>query len=209
MENSEQISNVVGITGGIGTGKSTVSKMIENMGFPIINTDNLAKEIISKDTIVRRKLVNLFGEGIFTEDGQFNSKMIADIVFEGSPASVEKMLQLNSIVHPPVIQAMIDGVEELEAKGEKLIFIESALIFEAELDDGFDYIIVVDAPEEVVVERLTQNNKLTETDVIQRINSQMPQSEKIEFADFVIDNSKSPEDLEKSVNFIMDILKAL
>ena len=208
---SEKLSNsvVVGITGGIGTGKSGVAKFITGLGYKVIKTDDRAKELMKTDDGLIKELKVRFGEQVYLADGSINSAHLSSLVFGESEVHIKNLETLNSIVHPHAIDDMISQVEQYENAGEKLIFVESALIYEAGLEDGFDYVIVVYAPKDIVISRLKKSGKLTEAQIEQRMNSQISQDDKVQWADFVIDNSGSVEDLRKSVEFIINILKNL
>ncbi len=205
MENS---SIVVGITGGIGSGKSTVADLIIGMGHVVIQTDDRAKEIMAENEQLRSKLIDTFGAEVYTAGGGLNRKFLADTVFGGLPRHDEALEKLNAIVHPFVIDDMIAQSEEYASNGEELIFIESALIFEAGLQDGFDYVIVVDAPEEACIERAVRRGMAREQ-VEKRIAKQIPLGIKKSHADFVIDNSGPAENLRASVEFVVNVLKGL
>lgn len=195
---------VIGITGVIGSGKTTLASLIEKEGFKVFYTDNLAKEIIDTDETIRAKLVSEFGKEVFKSDGQLNSNYLAEFVFNS--VSDENLEKLNNIIHPPVIQKMIDITNKCEKDGEKIIFFESALIFEAGLEEGFDFIITVVSDIEKTIERL--EHKMNRVDILKRLAKQIPQEEKAKNSDFVIENNGSIEDLQKSIKFILNIIKS-
>lgn len=195
---------VIGITGGIGSGKTTLSSIIEEEGFKVFYTDKIAKEIIETDETVRKKLVNEFGNEVFYEDGQLNSNYLSELVF--NTESDDNLKKLNNIIHPSVIQKMIEITDSCEKNGDRIIFFESALIFEAGLEEGFDYIITIISDIEKINERL--ENKLNRVDIFRRMAKQMPQEEKAKNSDFVIENNGSIDDLKKSAIFILNIFKS-
>ncbi len=202
-------SVVVAITGGIGTGKSTVAGLIESMGYPVISSDNEAKLLMVRDAGIREKLIKEFGPDFYSPGGEVNGSYVSGLVFGPDKESCKRLDKLNSIVHPAVIENMIKSVEMLEENGEKLIFVESALTFEAGLEDGFDYIVVIDAPEDICIDRVKTRSGLTEEQIRQRMASQIPQKEKVNNADFVIDNSGTPDKLKQAVDFAMMVLKSV
>ncbi len=195
---------VIGITGVIGSGKTTVASIIEEEGFKVFYTDKIAKDVIEKDETVRKKLISEFGKDVFDENGQLNNKYLSDLVFNSE--GDDNLNKLNNIIHPVVIQKMIDITKNCETEGESVIFFESALIFEAGLEDGFDYIISVVSDIDKTVERL--ENKMSKIDILKRMSKQFPQEEKAKNSDFVIENNGSIEDLKNSIKFILNIIKS-
>lgn len=196
---------VIGITGVIGSGKTTVASIIEEEGFKVYYTDKIAKEIIETDETVRKKLVSEFGKEVFSEKGQLDNKYLSDLVFNNEDDS--NLIKLNNIIHPIVIQKMIEITKSCENDGDKIIFFESALIFEAGLEDGFDYIITVVSDIDKIVERL--KSKMSKIDILKRMSKQLPQEDKAKNSDFVIENNGSIEELKKSVRFILNIVKSV
>ena len=203
------MSIVVSITGGIGTGKSELSSYISSRGFPVISSDTNAKQIMTSDSNVINMIKSAFGDESYLSDGSLNSAYISSIVFGTSSGTGENLEKLNSIVHPRTIELMIDQVEELEKAGHELVFVESALTFEAGLEEGFDYIIVVDSNEDNIIARVSQRSGMTAAEIKERINKQMPQSEKVRMADFVISNNGTIDELRSSIDFIINVLLSL
>ncbi len=202
-------SLVIGLTGGIGSGKSTVADIIESNNIKVIKSDLNAKEIMNNNLTVKRRIIDAFGDKSYFEDGKLNSSYISSLVFSEEDEEYNNLNKLNRIVHPVVIQKLMDDVEELERNGEKLIFVESALIYEANLQEGFDYIVVVNANKETVIERLTNSRGLTEKQINAVMNTQISNEEKVGVADFVIDNNSTPEKLKESVDFILAVLQGI
>lgn len=209
MQNSdnELLDNalVIGITGGIASGKSELAKIISSKGYPVISTDDLAKELLNNSIELKSMLMKEFGSEIYTQDGKLISKILSEIVFNDT----KKLQKLNSIVHPFVIDNMIESIESYVVVGNKIVFVESALIFEAGLEDGFDYIIVVTADDEIRIQRAMARQNISRGDVISRIKEQISQEEKVKLSDFNIENNKTLADFENSVNFILPIILAL
>ncbi|MFA6570762.1 MAG: dephospho-CoA kinase, partial [Bacteroidota bacterium] len=205
MENEKSETLVVGITGGIGCGKSTVSKLLTEWGYIVISTDDKAKELMATSQLIKEKLLKEFGAEIYFQNGELNKAKLAEIVFGESEAHAIALQKLNSIVHPEVIEYMMQSVAKYEEQGVPLVFVESALIFEAELEDGFDYIIVVNCNETVAIERTIQRTGFSELQVKQRMFNQIPGEQKANLSDFAIENNGTIENLEKSVRFILDI----
>jgi dephospho-CoA kinase len=199
---------LVGITGGIGTGKSSVSKLLQERGWVVYSSDVTAKEIMASDAEVRAELAKALGEHVLTPEG-VNAPLLSSLVFGPLQEHENNLDTLNAIVHPKVLDIHMRAIEEEAAKGTKIVAIESALIYEIDLEDGFDYVVVVDAPSEMCIDRVTHRSGLSRDEVQRRIDKQMPMEQKRGLADFVIDNSKTPEDLTKATATIAMIIEAM
>lgn len=200
---------IVGVTGNFATGKSQFCKFIAEQGFPVIYSDSIAKQIIKVDHKVGDSLRKEFGETAFLPDGNFNTKYISSIVFANTLQAKEKLLKLNSIVHPYVIDSILVEIEKLTKKGHNLIFVESALIYEVGLEDAFDLIILVTSNKEVIYERAQRNYNFTENDIRARLETQIDDRKKERLADFVVHNNSSLENLKQNANFILEIIYGL
>lgn len=177
----------VGITGGIGSGKTTICKIFEILGIPIYYADNRAKQIIVENEVVKAKIIETFGQASYLEDGSYNRTYIADIVF----ADKEKLQQLNQIVHPAMYQ---DGEDWHRAQKEVPYTLkEAAILFESKGHLQMDKSILVVAPEDIRIARVMKRDKTTQKAVKARIDKQMPDAEKIKLADYIILNDgKAP-----------------
>ncbi len=168
----------IALTGGIGTGKTYLSKHFVQMGVPVFYADDEAKKLY-RDPLFVQQLRQLFGEGIFT-DNQLDFKKMAALVFKHP----DRLEQLNKLVHPAVMR-MFD--EWAERQSSKAVIMESAIIFEGGLTSYFDKIIVADAPLELRIRRiLARNPELTRDEVLLRMSRQLPQDEKCRRADLVV-----------------------
>lgn len=195
---------IVAITGGFATGKTTVAKIIEDEGYPVIYTDLLAKEVMTNDKNIINSIIDCFGSDSYNADNSINTQYLSNLVF----SSQEKLDLLNKIVHPKVIELMEQRLYELVNSGYNLVFVESALIFETALQDGFDYIICVSCDPKIQIQRGMQRHNLSEQEISKRINSQIPIAKKEELSDFIIKNNSSIEDLKQSTLLVLNILKA-
>lgn len=206
----EEIDNVkiIGITGIIGSGKSSVANFISEMGYPVLSSDMNAKIIMAENKNIQQKIIDLFGEESYIE-GNLNNRYIAKMVFGGGKTAKSNLEKLNNIVHPAVIDYNIAEIEKLIDAGEDMIFVESALIFELGLDDGYDYVINVDCPIETAIKRTMERSNLSKSEVEERMNNQLHANEKKKFADFTIDNSKGLEDLKKATEFMIFLIEDL
>lgn len=172
----------VGITGGIGSGKTTVCKIFGSLGIPVYNADQRAKWLMTKDSDLVNSIKGLFGEDAYYEDGQLNRHYLSNIIF----AEPEKREQLNALVHPAVWK---DGDRwNLDNRQAPYTIKEAALIFESGGHQFLDQIIVVTAPEEVRIKRVVRRDGVEYAAVKARMAAQMPEPEKVSRADFVIDN---------------------
>lgn len=199
-------SIVISITGGIGSGKTTVANIIKEMGFLVISSDDNAKTLMNTNEEIKEKLIVQFGNEVYSIDGKLNSKYLSQKVFGDGEEYQNNLKALNQIVHPYVIDLLIREVNKYEKKGEKYIFVESALTYEAGLEEGFDYIIVVDADEQTAIQRVMDRTGLSKQEVLYRNQNQISRQRKKEVADFVIENNGSFEDLKKSTKLIVEII---
>jgi dephospho-CoA kinase len=171
----------VGITGGIGSGKSFVAKIFKTLGVPFYDADKEAKDLMVSSDLIRNGLVDAFGAEVYFYDGTLNRKWLSGQVFNNP----EKLKLLNSIVHPVVIQ---DAVDWGNAQTFSYSLKEAALLFESGSYKTLDYTILVVAPEELRIERVMKRDEVSREEVINRINKQMPEEEKLKLADFIIVN---------------------
>jgi len=199
----------IGVTGNFGTGKSTVCKIIEEFGYPIIYSDSLAKELMVKNEEVKKRIIDNFGEEAYLEDGSLNRKWLAEKVFANSPESEQILARLNAIVHPFVLDETEKIITRLIEEGNRMIFFESALIFEANIQDLFDYIILVDSKKEKIYERMEKLGKFSKEDVDLRLQRQIPAKEKYNSVDFIIQNNGSLDELKTNVKLILEMLEEL
>ncbi len=205
IKNKEEYKFIlVGITGGIGAGKTTVSNYLENKGYPIINADNIAKNILQNNNDIQKKIIEEFGEQSYI-DGKYNASFISQCVF-GTQDDNQSLHKLNKIVHPQVLEDIINEVEQLASVGQKIIFVDIALLFELNLEEGFDYIITVYADDEQRLQRVAERSKLSYEEIKARFVTQIAQEEKMRYSDFTIENNKTLEELYKSTDFILNIL---
>ncbi len=195
----------VGLTGGIGSGKTEVAKILQNNGFFVINSDQIAHEYLTKADVLKT-ITDEFGNEILTNN-QIDRAKLSKIVFSNS----EKREKLNNIIHPIVIDEIKKIVDKLSQKGEKIIIIESALILEGNdtsLPPWLDKLILVLAPTEIRIQRLIKNRGLSKEDALARINSQKKPEEKIPFANWIIHNDADFVKLNREVEKVIKDLKS-
>jgi dephospho-CoA kinase len=172
----------VGLTGGIGSGKSTVAKIFEVLGIPVYYADDAAKKIMNTDKELKASLIKNFGEQTY-HDGKLNRAYLASVVFNDK----EKLELLNSLTHPATIR---DANKWIERQTSPYIIKEAALLFESGASDYMDYVIGVYAPQELRIKRAMQRDHITREGVLQRINRQMDEDAKMKRCDFIITNDE-------------------
>lgn len=194
----------LGVTGGIGSGKTTVCGFLEEQGARVFYADLEAKRLMQEDEAVRDQIVEAFGESAYREDGSLNRVYLADRVF-GDRDEVER---LNAIVHPAVFRAFASAVERAEAEDVRLLVHEAALLFEAGGDAHVDATCAVVAPDADRIARVTERDDVTEEQVRARMEHQLPQEELRHRADYVIENDGSLDDLRsKTLDLYWEIVE--
>lgn len=201
---SSETHKIIGITGIIGSGKTTVAKHYQSLGYDVLFTDMISKEISENNHEVKTKIIKLLGEEAYLED-KLNGKYISNIVFNDT----KKLELLNRILHPAVIDKIASICEELFNQGKELIFVESALMFETGTFEGYDYIIAVDCPEELAIERVMKRSNLSKEEITKRLKVQFDNNKKVSLADFVISNRKDEKTLIDAANFILTIVETM
>ncbi|GMU96490.1 dephospho-CoA kinase [Ignavibacterium album] len=189
----------VGITGSIGSGKSEFTRLAEQSGFPVIRADDLSKEILTNNPEVKKRVIKKFGNEAFI-DNQPNRKYLAEIVF----SNPSKLRELERILHPLVIKE-IEKLKYEIFKKHNLLFIESALIYEADLENLFDFVVLITADREVRLKRKMLQG-MSEEDFIKREINQIPDEEKKKRADFIFINNGSVDELQSKLNLLLTLL---
>jgi dephospho-CoA kinase len=196
----------IGLTGGIGSGKSLVAAIFRSLGAPVLSADEIARNLTNSDPIIKKRIREEFGGEVFRGNGSLDRKAMADIVFSNE----DKRKKLNSIVHPAVIKRIDEETKRLEQNGETPFVIhEAALIFEAGVDKNLDYVIVVDADEDKRIRRVMDRDGISRADVQRRIDAQIPAEMKRKMADFVIENDGDRKSLEQRVRFLYNLFLTL
>ncbi|WP_271001310.1 dephospho-CoA kinase [Listeria seeligeri] len=194
------MGKTIGLTGSVATGKSTVSKIIQKAGIPLVDADIAARKVVERGTEGLAEIVAYFGKEILLADGSLNRPKLADIIFKNE----EKRQKLNTITHPRVKEYMLEERKRYFAMGEKVVFFDIPLLFESHLESLVDQIVVVWVTPETELKRLMERNNLKKEAALDRINSQMGIDEKAKKADFVINNNESLEKTEKQVSAFID-----
>jgi len=187
---------VIGLTGGVATGKSTVSSLLKAKKIPIVDADILARQVVEPGTPALAKIIDYFGPSVLLLDGFLDRKQLGSIIFSDET----KRKKLNSIVHPAVSYAILWSVLLHWIKGEKMCIVDVPLLIEGGLWKLMGKVVVVYCPPDVQLQRLMKRDNSSHENASSRINSQLPITEKVEYADHIIDNSGSHQDLERQVN---------
>lgn len=196
---------VIGLTGGIATGKSTVTKMMKRLGVPVIDADQIARQVVEPGRSAYQAVIKQFGEDILLENGQINRPKLGSIVF----ADKEKREQLNQIVHPAVRQEMLQLRDQYIERGVKSVVLDIPLLFESKLTNMVDKVIVVYVPKQLQLKRLINRDQFTEPEALQRIDAQLPTIEKAKQADAVIDNRYTKENTFLQLKYILQQWQAI
>ncbi len=189
-------AKVIGLAGGIGSGKSTVSRMLRGLGARIIDTDQISKELMQKGGSLLSDVIDNFGEDMLLEDGNLNRKKMADLIFSDD----EKRKLLNDLTHPKIINELKNRLCAIKKMNEyEVIVVDCALLFEMGLDKLVEQTWLVDVDKDVQISRLMSRDNLSRDEALDRINSQMSLEEKRERSDIKIDNSHSVENTQRQI----------
>jgi len=195
----------VGLTGNIGAGKSTVAALLVARGAVLVDADTVAREVVEPGAPAYRPLVDRFGAGILDADGRIDRPALAATVF-GHPEELEA---LNAIIHPAIGAAMVEG-KDAHAGTDRIVVMDIPLLKDVHRELlALDAVVVVDVPPEVALERLTSQRGMSEEDARARQASQPSRAERLDGADFVVDNSDGPDQLEREVDRVWGELQRL
>ncbi len=195
----------IGVTGGIGSGKTEVCRIFETLGVPMLSADTIAKEISNYDPRVRQLLVELLGTQAYTSDGVLDRAYVASRFF--SNKNIQR--KVNAIIHPRVEEEIKRRFSTMEREGTRIGIVEAALIYEAGLDRLLDAVVVVDASEEIKIDRIVKRDGSSRTSVLDRMKAQMDPSAKLKRADYIIHNEGTIEELEQKIRFLYSIFQNL
>lgn len=190
---------IIGLTGSIASGKSTVSKMLKKKGFPIVDADEIARLVVEPGSPVLQEISRVFGQGILRSDGSLNREKLGRQIF----GNVEERQKLNGIIHPAIRQEMLRQKEQLISTGSNTVIMDIPLLFESKLQSFVDKIIVVSVTAEIQKERLIARNVLSEEEADARIRSQLSIEEKELSADAVLFNNGPVEETESQLTEVL------
>ncbi|MDI6821675.1 MAG: dephospho-CoA kinase [Actinomycetota bacterium] len=195
---------VIGVTGGIATGKSTVAKLLVSRGAKVIDADQISREVMAPKSEVWEKIVSYFGEEILLQDGSIDRKKLAKIVFS-DPQELEV---LNRLTHPTIIKVIEDRLEELKrTRWDQVIVFDCPLLIEAQLLPLVDEVVVVTTKEETQIKRLEEKG-LSAEEARARMRAQIPQEQRIKFADYIVENDGTLDELREKVDELWEAIKA-
>ncbi|PFJ13181.1 dephospho-CoA kinase [Bacillus cereus] len=190
---------VIGLTGGIASGKSTVSQMFRELGIPVIDADIIAREVVERGKTAYNKIVEAFGTEVLQKNGELDRQKLGSVVFYNE----EKRLQLNKIVHPAVREEMNAQKEMYIKEGMQAIVLDIPLLFESQLTSLVNRVLVVAVTPDTQLERLMKRNNFSEEEATARIESQMPLGEKAKNADEVINNDGTITETKTQLQVIL------
>ncbi|CEN92366.1 dephospho-CoA kinase [[Clostridium] sordellii] len=193
---------VIGLTGNIGCGKSSLSKILKDNSLDIIDADIISREIMSNNKLLE-EVFQVFGEDVKDKDGTLNRKKLASIVFSDD----KKLIALNDITHPAIKNEIKRRIKDIENKGRNIVIVDAALLIEGKFLDLIDKLIVITCDEKEQLNRVMDRDNSNMDEALNRISSQMSQNEKVKFGDYIIDNSGSLEELNYKANKLITYIK--
>lgn len=193
---------VIGLTGNIGCGKSSLSKILKDNSLDIIDADIISREIMSDNKLLE-EVFQVFGEDVKDKDGTLNRKKLASIVFSDD----KKLIALNDITHPAIKNEIKRRIKDIENKGRNIVIVDAALLIEGKFLDLIDKLIVITCDEKEQLNRVMDRDNSNIDEALNRISSQMSQDEKVKFGDYIIDNSGSLEELNYKANKLITYIK--
>lgn len=196
---------IIGLTGGIATGKSIVTKMFLDKGIPVIETDKISRELLKIGTVAYKEVISIFSDNILLTNNEINRKKLGSIVFSNQ----RKRNQLNNVMHPRIKSIVQNDIAKHQELGTKLLVIDVPLLFETDFIELVDKTIVVYAPHDRQTERLIERDNIDLEYAELKIHSQMDLEEKVKLADYVIDNSSSILTTKNEFNTVIKELEGL
>ncbi|WP_052406567.1 dephospho-CoA kinase [Clostridium culturomicium] len=193
----------VGLTGGIGSGKSTVSSMVKNQGIPVIDADMISRKVLSSHPEILIKIKETFGEEFFDEDGNFLRRKMGELIFSNK----EKKDVYEGILMPYILKDIFMEIDEYDNMGEEICVLDAPTLIENNLHEEMDFVIVIAIMKELQISRVMARDEFTREEAINRINNQMSTEEKVKYADYLIDNGDTLEYTKFQVDSIIKELK--
>ena len=198
-------AKVIGLTGGIASGKSTVRRMLSEQNFPVIDTDKLAREVVEPGKPALEELVSTFGAEILKDDKTLDRHRMLEMIL--TDAGTRRLVE--NIIHPYVFKRMDQILQQLAASGNNVVIVEMPLLFEAGWQDLFDYVITVVAPEPICTKRLAERKKMSIDMASRWMATQISQEVKARKSDYVVHNNAGLDELQIKVNNLAKLLRQL
>lgn len=207
MANQRYINNKkilkIGITGGTGSGKTSVCKYLKNKGFQVIDSDEIAKKILDKETDAYKSVVSHFGNSILKSNGEIDRKKLGSIVFD-SPKDLEF---LQNIVTKKTVERVKD-IMDAASPDKRIIFLDAPLLFETGLDKYVDIVLMVSASRDQRIKRLSKRDDISDAEIEKRMSAQMPEDEKKNLSDIIISNDGTLDELHLKIDkFLEDFIQ--
>lgn len=196
---------IIGLTGGIASGKSTVANMFRELNIPVVDADIVAREVVERGEQAYGEIVAAFGKDILHADLTINRAKLGEIIFNDE----QKRKKLNEIVHPAIRARMEQYKNEYIAAGHAVVVMDVPLLFESKQQHLYDKVLVVYVDEDVQLQRLMERNNLTKEEALARISSQLPLREKLDKADYVINNNGSIDDTRQQLTHFLEECKII
>lgn len=194
----------IGLTGGIGSGKSTVSSIMKEAGFKVIDADVIARDVLVKYPEILQKVKIEFGSGFFDWRGEFRRKEFGNHIFRFP----KQRVKYEEIIIPYIKREIFEKIDELKKKGEKLIVLDAPTLIENDLHKDMDYVILVWVDQNTQIQRIRARDGLSREEAINRINSQMPLERKKDFANIIIENNDVLPKTKEQVDLLIDFFKS-
>ena len=192
----------VAVTGGAGSGKTSVCNRLKELGVKVISADEMAREAVAPGSTAFKKIVHYFGNTILLSDGTLNRKKLRKMITDDS----DVRLAMERFIHHEIAKLILKNVVFAEKEGSRMVVIEVPLLFELDMKEKFDWVVVVSADKELRVKRLMERDQTSRDEAMHLIDVQMPEKEKINLADYVVRNEGSMEKLVESVDILFNNL---
>lgn len=193
---------IIGLTGNIGCGKSSLSKIFIEKNIDVVDADIVSREIF-EDKDLLEIIFEKFGPSIKNKDGSLNRRSLGNIVFNDN----DKLIELNSLTHPRLREKIFNKIKEIENNNKPMVVLDGALLVETGYLDTIDKLLVVKCKQDIQIQRIMDRDNCTKDEALSRINSQMSQEEKTKYADYIIDNSGSLQDLKNQADKFISYIK--
>jgi dephospho-CoA kinase len=193
----------IAVTGNIGSGKSSFCKFLEEMNYTIINADEIAKDLMTNDPNIKVQIIKQFGNSAYTKEG-LNRTYLAEKIFSNE----DNLLRMNLIVHPAVVNKVEQLMNELLKKAD-IVFHEAALIYEADIEELFDIVVLITADYNIRLKRKQQSDNYSEEEFAKRNSNQIPDDEKVKRADFVFENNGTLDELKIKADLMIRVLTGM